>query len=285
MASRLSGPGRYWLKMTSALTSQPGGFLKAVHWLVMYALARVLVVRRIVRGFASDRSQPLLPMAGSIFETDIAVLADSLHRNGFDASLRLPVRTVEELLALGKEISAATPTAGPEPSSLAPLEKIAQDPTVLNLAALYLGCSPIYQGSRVWWTRPGEIADPTETGSRFHYDLYDYRELVFLLYLTEVDQLSAPHVCVRGSHRLRKWSDQIHPRRHRSDDEILRSYGAARIVTICGPAGTVIVEDPFCFHKVKLPNERKRFAAQLLYTGAEFPVPSFIRAEPTRQNG
>jgi hypothetical protein len=146
---------------------------------------------------------------------------------------------------------------------------------VLNLAALYLGCSPIYQGSRFWWTRPGEIADPTETGSRFHYDLYDYRAVVFLFYLTDVDQHTGPHVCVRGSHRLRSWSEQIHPRRHRSDDEIIRSYGAARIVTICGPAGMVIAEDPFCFHKVMLPIKGERLAAQLLYTGSDFPVPSF----------
>lgn len=48
--------------------------------------------------------------------------------------------------------------------------------------------SPIYQGSRIWWTRPGERADPRETGARFHYDLYDYRALTFLFYLTDCAQ-------------------------------------------------------------------------------------------------
>ena len=285
MASRLSGPGRYWLNMVAVLTARPGGFLNAVKWLVMYASARILAVRRIVRRLSRDRPLPFVPVSGSIFEADIVAIAESLHRNGFDTSLRLPAETVEELFVLGQGVSASTPNSVSEPSSLAPMEKIAQDPTVLKLGALYLGCSPIYQGSRVWWTRPGEIADPTETGSRFHYDLYDYRAVVFLIYLTDVDQHTGSHVCVRGSHWLRSWSDQIHPRRHRSDDEIIDSYGAARIVTISGPAGMVIAEDPFCFHKVMLPIQGERLAAQLLYTGRDFPVPSFIRGEPAGQGG
>ena len=244
----------------------------------MYLLARLVGVRRVVRSLAGRRAQPLDPHRSSVFDADVARVADAIRRNGFDATLRLPPAIVQELAELGKGVTSSSPYSVRAPETFPTVEMIATDGKLRELAALYLGGDPVYQGSRLWWTRPDSPGDPRETGARFHYDLYDYRALIFLFYLTDVGPDAGPHVCVRASHRLRTWRDQLHPRRHRSDEDVRRGYGLDRIVTICGPAGTTIAEDPFCFHKARPPTARDRFALQILFTGGDFPAPSFRRA-------
>lgn len=247
----------------------------------MYALARIVPVQQLAQKLARRNSYLVSAGLPSIFEADVGEIAAALRVDGFDARLRLPASMVRELASSTEGIvgsPGSIPYSAAERPSLTLVEKIADDPILRKLAALYLGASPIYQGSRIWWLRPGQCADPGETGARFHYDLYDYRALTLLFYLTDVGPDAAPHVSVRASHRLRRWRDQFHPRRYRSDEQIVRRYGEDRIVTICGPAGTAIAEDPFCFHKVKLPAQRERLALQLLYTGHDVPAPSFNRA-------
>lgn len=244
----------------------------------MYALARVVVVRRIARRLSGRKVLPGRQHEPSIFDADAEQIVAALRKDGFDARLRLPAPIVQELASYrGSGSAESVPYSGDPPACLALVEKIAHDPMLLRIAALYLNAEPVYQGSRIWSTRPGEGGDPLETGARFHFDLYDYRSLTFLFYITDVDTDAAPHVCVRASHRLRRWRDQFHPRRHRSDEWLARLYGEDRLVTICGEAGTGIAEDPFCFHKVRLPARRERRAMQLLYTGGNVPAPSFNR--------
>jgi hypothetical protein len=269
--------------MLGVILGRRGGAPRAIRWLAMYALARIVLVRRIVRRIEGGVSPPVARPGESVFDTDVEAVAESLRIDGFDATLRLPPEAVAGLACLGDGAATGTPPSWIERPGSAAADRVAEDPALFRVAARYLGTKPTYRGSRVWWTRPDTSADPRETGARFHYDLYDYRAVLFLIYLTDVDADAAPHVCVRASHRLRGWRDQLHPRRHRSDEEIARSYGTERIVAICGPAGTVIAEDPFCFHKVKLPAARPRLAMQILYTGGDFPAPSFSRDERSRR--
>ena len=282
MALLLSKPGRYWRGVVRDMVSRPGGCSRALGWLAMYTLARIVVVRRIARRLSRRGARHVEEGWPSMFDADVGEVAEALRVEGFDARLRLPRDILRELVSFGAGLSGSTPYSNAGRPGLVLVEKIAADPLLLEIAARHLESPPIYLGSRIWWTRPGEYADPRETGARFHYDLYDYTALVFLFYLTDVGPEAGPHVCVRASHRRRKWRDQLHPRRHRSDDEIVRLYGEDRIVTICGPAGTGIAEDPFCFHKVKLPAQRARLALQLLYTGHDVPAPSFNRARTSR---
>jgi len=240
----------------------------------MYALARIVMVRTIARCRPVRRTSALGFRAGSIFDVDADALAASLRADGFDARLRLPATLVGEIVCLGKRVSASTPCAAQGPP-FEVVERIAKDPALERIAALYLGVPAIYRGSRLWWKSSEAPGDPRESGTRFHYDLYDYGSLAFLFYLSDVDASAGPHVCVRASHRFRRWRDQLHPRRHRSDEEVIRSYGRERIITIHGPAGTVIAEDPFCLHKGTPLASRRRLALQLLYTRNAFPAPPF----------
>ena len=271
------GGGRYWLVMVASLLRQRGGLRQAIRWLLMYATARVLVVRRAARRVANQPSTTSIEGAQSVDESNVSKTVESLRVDGFDSRLRLPSAICRELVALGEEVTTTAPHSEAAGDSPQAVDRAAASPLIREIAASYLGGTPFYQGSRIWWTRPGAPDDPLQTGARFHYDLYDYRALVFLIYLTDVDRDSAPHICVRGSHKSRGWRNQLHWRRHRSDEEIVRLYGSDRIVTICGETGTVIAEDPFCFHKVKLPATRDRLALQLLFTCNDFPAPPFRR--------
>lgn len=285
--SSLFRPRRYWRRAVGGIGSRRGGYLRALKWLAMYALARIVAVRRIARMLSRGDTRSAVRARHSMFDANVEEVTETLRLDGFDPRLRLPAQIVRDFVSFGEGIAGlpgVAPHSSAMRSSLALTDEIADDTTLRKIAALYLGASPFYQGSRIWWTRPGERADPLETGARFHYDLYDYSALTFLFYLTEVGPDAAPHVCVRASHRLRKWKDQVDPVRHRSDDQIVRHYGTERIVTICGPPGTGIAEDPFCFHKVKLPARRERLALQLLYTGRDVLTLSFRRAESSRSD-
>jgi hypothetical protein len=247
----------------------------------MYVLARIVVVRRLV-GWAARAHAPEVRIESqtrSMFDADVPAIVRAVRRDGFDSRLRLPPDFVRELAASGEPFREMVPFSLEMAPLPAAVGRIESDPLLLRLAALYFQSRPVVAGSRIWWTRAGAAdADPLATGSRFHYDLYDYRTLVVLFYLTDVPKDGATHVCVRASHRARRWRDQLHPRRHRSDEIVRRLYGGDRIVEIVGQAGTGIAEDPYCFHNVKLPTSHDRLALQILYTGREVSTPSFRRS-------
>lgn len=284
LPSTPSRRGRYWLRSIRDLGRSPGGLVTSLRWLVMYVLGRSVLVRRMARAVAARRTSSICPTAPTRFEADVSSIAGAVERDGFDARLRLPSKSVAEIASSVAGLSPAAPYSLDSPlarSASPAITSLAEDGALRTLASIYLGTTPEYVGTRIWWLHPTTRADPLETGARFHYDLYDYRAITFLIYLTDVDLDAAPHVCVRGSHRERSVRNQLHPRRHRSDEEIARRYGAGRVVTITGPAGTVIAEDPFCFHRVSLPAKKPRLALQLLYAANDFPAPSFL-AVPAR---
>jgi hypothetical protein len=258
---------------------RPGGGIgtfAAVRWLIIYALARIVVIRRLSRRRGRRRSTEI--EAPTVFEPFSAPpVVERLRDDGIDATLRLPASITERLAAAAARI--AMPVAHPcaEGPGDPEIDAMASDATLLEIAAGYLGRSPEYTGCRVWWLDEKSVVEPLSSGTRYHYDLYDYAAVAFLVFLTDVVDEAGSHCCVRGSQRRRPWRDQIRPTRHRSEAEVIAAYGAHRIVTVTGPAGTVIAEDPFCFHRARPPKGGRRLALQFLYTARDFPVPSFRR--------
>lgn len=146
----------------------------------------------------------------------------------------------------------------------AAVDRLRQDPAILAIAADYLQTAPAYLGSQLWWSFPGS-ADPAERcqiSQAFHYDLDGYRFIKFFFYLSDVDESSGPHVFVRGSHHQMRWHHRLLRKRY-SDREILGTYGAAAVATLCGPPGYGFIEDTFCFHKGTVPTDRDRLMLQI----------------------
>ena len=261
----------------SALRTGGGiGKLAAVQWLIMYALARIVVIRRLSHRLGRCRSADV--GAPTVFEPLAASrVVERLRDDGIDATLRLPASITERLATAAARVAMPVAHSGAEMPGDPEIDAMGSDATLLEIAGGYLGRPPEYAGCRVWWLDEKSAAEPLSSGTRYHYDLYDYAAVAFLVFLTDVVDEGGSHCCVRGSHRRRGWRDQVRPTRHRSEAEVIATYGAHRIATVMGPAGTVIAEDPFCFHRARPPKGGRRLTLQFLYTARDFPVPSFRR--------
>lgn len=161
------------------------------------------------------------------------------------------------------------------------IKKLGNDPKLLEIAAKYLGGTPVQTGSRLWWLfsldeqeqhlllekmRFLSFQGSTREGAYFfHYDLDDYQFLKFFFYLTDVDVYSGAHVCVRGSHKKKKLAHLLSFFRRSSDEEIVDYYGAENVVPICGKAGFGFAEDTFCFHKAMIPTRKDRLMLQIQF--------------------
>jgi hypothetical protein len=161
------------------------------------------------------------------------------------------------------------------------IEKLACDPKILEIASQYLGGEPLFTGSRLWWLFKKELEDKAlllrnmtflslrksarEGSYFFHYDLDDYRCLKFFFYLTEVDEQDG-HVCIRGSHKKKKFSHLLSLSRRRPDADVRSFYHDESIVNIYGKPGSGFAEDTFCFHKATVPTNRDRLVLLLQFT-------------------
>jgi len=149
--------------------------------------------------------------------------------------------------------------------------KLQNDSQLLAIAAQYLEGEPIHQGNQLWWSFAGESSDwqRRQTAQMFHYDLDDYRFLKFFFYLTDVDHKSGPHICVRASHKYKKFSHTL-LRKREKDRDIIDYYGQESLVTICGKAGFGFVEDPLCFHKGLTPTHKDRLLLQIEFATTDY---------------
>jgi len=148
------------------------------------------------------------------------------------------------------------------------IQKLANDPKLLEIAARYLGAEPVFTGSRLWWNFvvDDDIPyDSNKTITFFHYDLDDYASLRFFFYLTDVGNEGGGHVMVRGSHIRKNFLHRILPVKRRSDKDILDYYGQENVTMVSGPAGFGFAEDLFCYHKATRPTQKDRLVLQIQF--------------------
>lgn len=148
------------------------------------------------------------------------------------------------------------------------IQRLSHDPKLLEIAGGYLRGEPKFTGSRLWWNfvvGDDQPYDSNKTITFFHYDLDDYACMRFFFYLTPVTALDGPHVCVRGSHRRKRWSYLLSPVKRRSDQEIIDYYQMENVVTICGEPGFGFAEDTFCYHKATRPRHQDRLMLQIQF--------------------
>ncbi|WP_044561511.1 hypothetical protein [Azospirillum sp. B4] len=133
------------------------------------------------------------------------------------------------------------------------------DPTLLDVAELYLGCKPVLDNIGCWWSygdRP--VAKGTQ---RYHRDWDSLKGFKLFIYLTDVGEEDGPHVFVRGSHRDPRLA--VGPAQ--PDDFVHRVFGKDKVATLTGPAGTRFLADTFGFHKGLLPGRGRRLLLTAQY--------------------
>jgi hypothetical protein len=150
--------------------------------------------------------------------------------------------------------------------------RILADSSLNQVLREYFGTEPRLVGMRAWWSFACDASrqERISAGQRFHYDVDDYLALSVFFYLSDVDLSAGAHSVIRGSHGRRRPRHVWTLSRSRTDEEMVKVYGAERIQTICGNSGTGFLEDSFCFHKGQEPTARDRLVFQLRYAFRDY---------------
>lgn len=147
---------------------------------------------------------------------------------------------------------------------------LANRPDVLAAAELYLGAKPILDNIGAVWSFPGR---PNAKGvQRFHRDYDCTRNIKLFYYLTDTGEDAGPHVFVRYSHR----SKVLESGKAQTDADIAEAFGADKVITLTGPAGSWFLEDVYGFHKGLLPVSKPRLLLAFQYN--LYPTPHSPRA-------
>ena len=169
------------------------------------------------------------------------------------------------------------------------MQDYTSDPALALIAARYLGQPVIQDQTALWWTTTKGSADAALNAWMFHQDRDRLSFLKFFVYLTDVGPDNGPHTVVQGTHK------QI-PRSLRADgrqtDEAVREAGLwDRVISLAGPAGTMMAVDTVALHKGLPPQAGDRcvlqveFATSLFGAPVDYPVftPSPLAAERYRE--
>ncbi|MBD2681628.1 MULTISPECIES: hypothetical protein [Nostoc] len=284
------------------------GLTKNPRWLLMRKVGR-FPLGRLVKDFLPHRneyfSQGFVNKSSTLFPgIDIDLVVNNLKENGFYLGLNLPKDIVNQIAnfadshacygdykphlgffynqkeAAEKHYDQIFKLAGYFNTALLcpAIKKLQNDPILLAIAGKYLECNPVHLSNQLWWSFAGETTtfEKMKTFQMFHYDLDDYRFLKFFFYLTDVDALGGPHVCVRGSHNKKKLSHLLLPKCE-TDEEIIKYYQEKSLVTIYGKAGFGFAEDTFCFHKGTTPIAQDRLMLQVEFGTIDYNMQHDIR--------
>lgn len=300
MTNKLINFSLMWSQIYDHCYENYKGLTKNPKWLLMRKISRFQYGRTLMRylSHSSQLHQSSFIGRDSVFNPiDIDEAVRQLKTEGFYLGLKLSKELVEEIL----EFAHTNPCYANRKSNLGfyyhqkteaeiqtkkdikvgcyfntaqlcpAIYKLQNDSQLLAIATQYLEREPIHQGNQLWWSFAGESSEwqRRQTAQMFHYDLDDYRFLKFFFYLTDVDDKSGPHICVRASHKYKKFSHAL-LRKREKDRDIIDYYGQESLVTICGKAGFGFVEDPLCFHKGLTPTHKDRLLLQIEFATTDY---------------
>jgi len=150
-----------------------------------------------------------------------------------------------------------------------PIDRLARDPKIVEIARRYLGAEPILLFSELRWyfgnsaeqqMLPSPHQEPLHYNNSFHYDTLDFKSLSIIVYLSDVFPESGPHMVIEGTHE-KTFVEICNP--HLSDVSAQQKFGD-RIKTILGPKGTMLFEETSAIHKAA-PCKTKRLSLKIDY--------------------
>ncbi|MGD1913359.1 MAG: hypothetical protein ACFB2X_21700 [Rivularia sp. (in: cyanobacteria)] len=308
MTAKLINFSTMWSQIYDHCYENYKGLTKNPKWLLMRKMSRFqsgrTVMRYLSHSSAKSYQSPFIGRDSVFNQIDIDKAVTQLKTEGFYTGLKLSKELVQEIF----EFASSNPCYGNRKSNLGfyyhqkkqaeiqaakdikvgcyfntaqlcpAIYKLQNDSQLLAIASRYLEQEPIHQGNQLWWSFAGESSDweRRQTAQMFHYDLDDYRFLKFFFYLTDVDSHSGPHICIRGSHKHKKFSHVL-LRKRETDKDIIDYYGEESLVTICGQAGFGFAEDPLCFHKGLTPTHKDRLLLQIEFATTDYGMQNDYR--------
>ncbi|WP_417592033.1 phytanoyl-CoA dioxygenase family protein [Parasphingorhabdus sp.] len=147
------------------------------------------------------------------------------------------------------------------------LLEIANTPIVLDVISSFFGKKPTLSKIALWHSFATNQA--AQNAENYHRDVDDVLFLKFFIYLTDVDEMSGPHVFIRGSQNDKKFLDI----RRYSDSEIETSYPADDVLKITGKSGSAFIENTYGLHKGLVARAKSRILLQFEYS--LFPIGAY----------
>ena len=223
------------------------------------------------RGFDPSRYEQGLD--GSVLgpDLDVAAVVSAVEAKGFYLGCRIQPEIVPQLHRLQAKLDYGVHVEMHRRFSI--INKIVSNPDVLRIVRQYFGCEPYVIECKLGLdiVKEGDLLS-----SGFHFDHAGARSLNMLVYLTDVDSDTAPHVVIEGSQTGKRLWDLF--REYIPVSEMKRRF-PDRIKTIYGPAGTVIFENTEMFHMRKTGTKR-RALLNIVYSTREKRLLSIGRDMP-----
>lgn len=157
---------------------------------------------------------------------------------------------------------------------------IANRPVVLEAVEAVLGCKPTISAITIHWLLNSYDYSDSEANNfrynakTFHRDVDDWAQIKLFIYLTDVDANSAPHTCLKESHKSHIADGEM-----TMDVETARRLYPGKVHMATGPAGTAFLENTFALHVGGGPKSRNRLLVAFAYTLFSLPFAN-IRQRP-----
>jgi hypothetical protein len=155
------------------------------------------------------------------------------------------------------------------------IQDLMADKSLLSIANEYFQAMPILD-SVIMSVSTDFTNQPIEDAAQlFHFDMERIKWLKFFLYLSDVDDLSGPHVFVEGTHKNSGIQKSLLERGYARirDEEIGSVYPQDKIKVFKGRRGTLFVEDTRGLHKGQVLQKGSRLMLQVQYDLGLFGTP------------
>jgi hypothetical protein len=148
-----------------------------------------------------------------------------------------------------------------------PIIEIAVNSSLIDIFNDLYGCDPIIDHIAAWWTFPSDNDHDTQY---WHRDIDTLNLLKFLVYLTDVEMDTGPHLLIPGSHnfQLKTAKYKKHNDKEKAFENMIYQKGTKAFV---GPAGTNFLENTFAFHKGTNPTQKPRLLLEIIYSRVQTP--------------
>jgi hypothetical protein len=274
-------------------------FLTNPQWFYMRKVARFNIARKWKNSFLQQCDYLSIGQNKDSFfsNANIDNIVDILKKDGLFQGIKLPNSLVKEILEFScnnKCYAARNPKLGFSlhdkenaeiryktkivvgkyfnTGLLCPaIEKLQNDPVLLEIAARYLKTKPVHISNSLFWSFPtnSTFFEQSKAAQVFHCDLDDYKFIKFFFYLTDVDLNGGPHVYILGSHQKRKILFELLGGRA-TEQNLINYYGSENIVAICGKAGWGFAEDTLGYHKGSPPIDKPRLLLQVQFATYDY---------------
>jgi hypothetical protein len=152
------------------------------------------------------------------------------------------------------------------------LMRIANDPVILGALELVFGSKPTITSALIWWLFASYDYSDKEreqflwNTSNMHRDIDDWLQIKLFVYLSDVDDETAPHLFLEGSH-----CNSPGLGKNVLSLDFVGHLCPQRIRTVKGKAGTAWLENPFGFHIAKRPETGNRLIAAISFSLLPLP--------------